>query len=92
MDLDLELLASIASGGLGSWVQDAGGRSLYVKSNDCIGEPAPPARRQRQLRTALPPRHAASALLTPCSRLVCTVLADAPSFLSSCLVDLYYLE
>ena len=36
-ELDLELLASIASGGLGSWVQDAQGRSVYVKSDDCIG-------------------------------------------------------
>ncbi|KAL4422339.1 hypothetical protein ABPG75_008536 [Micractinium tetrahymenae] len=37
MDLDLELLASIASGGLGSWQTDAAGRSVYVKSDDCIG-------------------------------------------------------
>lgn len=39
-ELDLELLASIASGGLGRWVEDAAGRSVYVKSDDCIGEPA----------------------------------------------------
>lgn len=36
-DLDLDLLASIASGGLGRWVQDAAGRTVYVKSDDCIG-------------------------------------------------------
>ncbi|KAL4855933.1 Protein timeless [Chlorella vulgaris] len=36
-DLDLELLASIASGGLGSWQTDSQGHSVYVKSDDCIG-------------------------------------------------------
>jgi hypothetical protein len=36
-ELDLELLASIASGGLGSWVQGSQGRSVYVKSDDCLG-------------------------------------------------------
>ncbi|PSC68202.1 calcium-translocating P-type PMCA-type [Micractinium conductrix] len=37
MDLDYELLASIASGGLGSWVSDAAGSTVYVKSDDCVG-------------------------------------------------------
>jgi hypothetical protein len=36
-DLDVELLASIASGGLGSWQTDSQGHSVYVKSDDCIG-------------------------------------------------------
>lgn len=36
-ELDLELLASIASGGLGRWVQDSAGQSVYVKNDDCIG-------------------------------------------------------
>lgn len=35
--LDLELLASIASGGLGQWVEGRDGRPVYVKSEDCIG-------------------------------------------------------
>lgn len=37
-DLDLELLASIASGGLGSWQQDAQENTVYVKSEDCRGK------------------------------------------------------
>jgi hypothetical protein len=36
-ELDLELLASIASGGLGSWQEDAQGHTVYVKNEDCIG-------------------------------------------------------
>ena len=45
--LDLDLLASIASGGLGQWGQDKSGKQAYVKSDDCLGEqprrgPAPP--------------------------------------------------
>lgn len=57
MDLDLELLASIASGGLGSWQTDAAGRSLYVKSDDCIGAQGwgtAPGVRGEQPVTALP--------------------------------------
>lgn len=38
--LDLDLLASIASGGLGQWVQDKSGKQAYVKSDDCLGEGA----------------------------------------------------
>ena len=37
--LDLELLASIASGGLGQWVEGKNGPA-YAKSEDCIGAPA----------------------------------------------------
>ena len=37
--LDLELLASIASGGLGQWVEGQNGPA-YAKSEDCIGAPA----------------------------------------------------
>lgn len=44
--LDLDLLASIASGGLGRWVTDdhidgeqgSGGGARYVKDEDCLGE------------------------------------------------------
>ena len=36
--LDLDLLASIASGGLGQWGQDKSGKQAYIKSDDCLGE------------------------------------------------------
>lgn len=32
--------ASIASGGLGQWVEDRSGKEVYVKSDDCIGAAA----------------------------------------------------
>lgn len=35
--IDLELLASIASGGLGQWVEGRDGNPVYAKSDDCIG-------------------------------------------------------
>ena len=35
--LDLDLLASIASGGLGHWVEDQNGKQRYVKDDDCVG-------------------------------------------------------
>ena len=39
MDLDLDLLASIASGGLGHWIEGGdGGSQTYVKDDDCIGK------------------------------------------------------
>ena len=36
MDLDSDLLASIASGGLGHWYDDDAGGQTYVKDDDCI--------------------------------------------------------
>ena len=39
MNGDLDLLASIASGGLGHWVEGAHGTQTYVKDDDCIGKP-----------------------------------------------------
>ncbi|KAG7667153.1 hypothetical protein NADE_003050 [Nannochloris sp. 'desiccata'] len=36
MDLDLDLLASIASGGLGHWYEDLEGAQTYVKDEDCV--------------------------------------------------------
>jgi hypothetical protein len=38
MDLDLDLLASIASGGLGHWYEDQKGAQSYVKDDDCVGK------------------------------------------------------
>jgi hypothetical protein len=38
MDLDLDLLASIASGGLGHWYEDQEGAQSYVKDEDCVGK------------------------------------------------------
>lgn len=38
MDLDLDLLASIASGGLGHWYEDLEGAQTYVKDEDCVGK------------------------------------------------------
>ena len=43
MEEDLELLASIASGGLGRWVRDSQGRDVYARDTDCIGEGSMPA-------------------------------------------------
>lgn len=43
MEEDLELLASIASGGLGRWVRDSQGRDVYSRDTDCIGEGSMPA-------------------------------------------------
>ncbi|GAB4821374.1 hypothetical protein N2152v2_008420 [Parachlorella kessleri] len=37
MSVDLELLASIASGGLGQWVEGTDGQPAYSKSDDCVG-------------------------------------------------------
>ena len=37
MEVDHELLASIASGGLGSWEKNADGTSFYRKHEDCMG-------------------------------------------------------
>ena len=75
-DLDLELLASIASGGLGRWVQDAQGRSVYVKSEDCVGgwrrrggrcsaAAQPPTARRPPCARRLPPARR-SPLRLPC--------------------------
>jgi hypothetical protein len=36
--MDLELLASIASGGLGRWVEDANGAPAYLKDEQCVGK------------------------------------------------------
>ena len=38
MELDLDLLASIASGGLGHWYEDQEGAQSYVKDDDCVGK------------------------------------------------------
>lgn len=37
MDIDTDLLASIASGGLGHWVTQENGHQVYKKDEDCIG-------------------------------------------------------
>ena len=70
MDLDYELLASIASGGLGSWVSDAAGSTVYVKSDDCVGEPVESRAPGRQCqpstaRRRVPPPGLAAACLPP---------------------------
>ena len=36
MELDRDLLASIASGGLGHWYEDQQAQA-YVKDDDCVG-------------------------------------------------------
>jgi hypothetical protein len=38
MELDTDLLASIASGGLGHWLPGAEGQQAYQKDDDCVGE------------------------------------------------------
>jgi hypothetical protein len=53
MDLDLDLLASIASGGLGHWAEAEGGAQTYVKDDDCIG--ASPAARFPSAQSSQPP-------------------------------------
>lgn len=89
-ELDLELLASIASGGLGRWQQDVQRRTVYVKSEDCVGEAArggewsTPAR-QRQpptARLAPPPP-----LRMPRRRSGCLVFLCLPAT-TGCLRDL----
>ena len=61
MELDIDLLASIASGGLGSWRQDASGRATYVKSEDCEGEGGLGGERaQRHARWRRPTANAAA--------------------------------
>lgn len=39
MELDEDLLASIASGGLGHWYEGSNGSKSYVKDDDCVGKP-----------------------------------------------------
>lgn len=36
LELDVDLLASIASGGLGSWIEDKQGNPTYLKHDDCL--------------------------------------------------------
>lgn len=43
MDFDRDLLASIASGGLGHWVDLEDGSQKYMKDQDCIGTYTPTA-------------------------------------------------
>jgi hypothetical protein len=38
MEFDRDLLASIASGGLGHWVDLEDGSQKYMKDQDCIGK------------------------------------------------------
>jgi hypothetical protein len=89
-DLDLDLLASIASGGLGSWVEDAAGRSLYVKSDDCIGGRARAGEGAAKKKQAAPARDSRCCRLGPPSRAATQSAAPLlpPSILTGCLKDL----
>jgi len=37
MEFDGDLLASIASGGLGHWIEQEDGSMRYLKDEDCVG-------------------------------------------------------